>query len=45
MTVGCLLAGGGILLANAVLGPTSDFCTLGWVLPIAGIGIGMLSCP
>ena len=45
MTVGCLLAGGGILLASAVLGPNVDFSTLGWVLPIAGIGLGMLLVP
>ena len=45
MTVGCLLAGGGILLASAVLGPHVDFATLGWVLPIVGIGIGMLLVP
>jgi MFS family permease len=45
MTVGCLLAGGGILLASAVLGPNVDFATLGWVLPIAGIGLGMLLVP
>ncbi len=42
---GCLLAGGGILVANAVLSPTVDFATLGWVLPLAGIGIGMLLVP
>ena len=45
MVVGCLLAGGGILLASAVLGPHVGFATLGWVLPIAGIGIGMLLVP
>jgi hypothetical protein len=45
MTVGCLLAGGGILLTSAVLSPTVQFSTLGWVLPIAGIGIGMLLVP
>ena len=45
MTIGCLLAGGGILVANAVLSPTVDFGTLGWVLPLAGIGIGMLLVP
>jgi hypothetical protein len=45
MTVGCLLAGGGILLAAAVLGPHVTFSTLGWVLPIAGIGLGMLLVP
>ena len=45
MAFGCLLAGGGILVANAVLSPTVDFATLGWVLPLAGIGIGMLLVP
>ncbi len=45
MTIGCLLAGGGILIANAVLDPTIGFATLGWALPIAGIGIGMLLVP
>src|SRR6202044_1608782 len=45
MAIGCLLAGGGILVANAVLSPTVDFGTLGWVLPLAGIGIGMLLVP
>ncbi len=45
MTIGCLLAGGGILIANTVLSPTVDFGTLGWVLPLAGIGIGVLLVP
>ena len=45
MTVGCLLAGGGILVASAVLGPHVGFGTLGWVLPLAGIGIGVLLVP
>jgi EmrB/QacA subfamily drug resistance transporter len=45
MTVGCVMAGGGILLASAVLSPSVEFGTLGWVLPIAGIGIGMLLVP
>jgi MFS family permease len=45
MVVGCVLAGGGILLASAVLGPHVGFRTLGWVLPIAGIGIGILLVP
>jgi EmrB/QacA subfamily drug resistance transporter len=45
MTIGCLLAGGGILIASKVLDPTVGFATLGWVLPIAGIGIGMLLVP
>ena len=45
MILGCLLAGAGILTTSGVLGPHVDFGTLGWVLPIAGIGIGMLLVP
>jgi EmrB/QacA subfamily drug resistance transporter len=45
MTVGCVLAGAGILLTNHVLGPHTDFATLGWVLPIAGVGFGMALVP
>ena len=45
MTIGCVLAGGGILIASAVLSPTVGFGTLGWVLPLAGIGIGVLLVP
>ena len=45
MTIGCLLAGGGILTASVVLGPKVGFGTLGWVLPVAGIGIGVLLVP
>lgn len=45
MTVGALLAGAGILIASAVLSPHVGFGTLGWVLPIAGIGIGIVLVP
>jgi predicted MFS family arabinose efflux permease len=45
MTIGCVLAGSGILIASTVLGPGVTFGTLGWVLPLAGIGIGMLLVP
>ncbi|MGH9206189.1 MAG: MFS transporter, partial [Acidimicrobiales bacterium] len=45
MTVGCVLAGVGILLTNHILGPHMDFSTLGWVLPIAGVGFGMALVP
>jgi MFS family permease len=45
MTIGCVLAGGGILIAGHVLSPTVQFSTLGWVLPLAGIGLGMLLVP
>jgi EmrB/QacA subfamily drug resistance transporter len=45
MTVGCLLAAVGILVTSAVLDPTTGFGTLGWVLPIAGVGFGMAFVP
>ncbi|HWE68464.1 MAG TPA: MFS transporter [Acidimicrobiales bacterium] len=45
MTVGCMLAGAGILATSAVLGPHVDIGTLGWVLPLAGIGIGIVLVP
>ena len=45
MTVGCALAGIGILLTSRVLGPDVDLGTLGWVLPIAGIGFGVALVP
>ena len=45
MTVGCVLAGAGILLTNHLLGPHTDFSTLGWVLPIAGAGFGIALVP
>ncbi|HLN17410.1 MAG TPA: MFS transporter [Acidimicrobiales bacterium] len=45
MTLGCLLAGGGILATHSVLQPNSGFSTLGWVLPIAGVGFGMALVP
>jgi EmrB/QacA subfamily drug resistance transporter len=45
MVVGCLLAAGGILATSAVLGPHVGFSTLGWVLPIAGIGFGIALVP
>jgi EmrB/QacA subfamily drug resistance transporter len=45
MTVGAVLAAAGILIAAAVLSPHVGFSTLGWVLPIAGIGIGIVLVP
>jgi EmrB/QacA subfamily drug resistance transporter len=45
MTVGCVLAAAGILIAGALLGPHVDLSTLGWVLPIAGIGFGIMLVP
>jgi len=45
MVVGCVLAAGGILATNAVLGPHVGFSDLGWTLPIAGIGFGIALVP
>jgi EmrB/QacA subfamily drug resistance transporter len=45
MTVGCLLAAAGVLTTGAVLGPHVGFGTLGWVLPMAGIGFGIAVVP
>lgn len=45
MVVGCLLAAAGIFATRAVLGPHSGFSTLGWCLPIAGLGFGIALVP
>jgi EmrB/QacA subfamily drug resistance transporter len=45
MTTGCVLAAGGILATSFVLGPNVNLSTLGWVLPIAGIGFGIMLVP
>jgi EmrB/QacA subfamily drug resistance transporter len=45
MTIGCVLAAGGIFATSAVLGPHIDLSTLGWVLPIAGVGFGIMLVP
>jgi EmrB/QacA subfamily drug resistance transporter len=45
MALGSTLAGVGIFATSAVLGPHVDFGTLGAILPIAGIGIGMVLVP
>jgi EmrB/QacA subfamily drug resistance transporter len=45
MTIGCVLAGVGLLATAKVLGPAVGFTSLGWVLPIAGIGFGMALVP
>ena len=42
---GCVLAAAGILSTSAVLGPHVGFGTLGWTLPIAGIGFGIALVP
>jgi EmrB/QacA subfamily drug resistance transporter len=45
MVTGCVLAGVGILLTDAVLNPHVSFATLGWVLPLVGIGFGIALVP
>ncbi len=45
MVVGCLLAATGVLLTGHLLGPSSGLSTLGWTLPLAGIGFGMAMVP
>jgi EmrB/QacA subfamily drug resistance transporter len=45
MTVGCALAGIGIILTEVVLTPSSGLSTLGWTLPIAGAGFGIAMVP
>lgn len=45
MTVGCVLAGIGIILTEIVLTPSSGLTTLGWTLPIAGAGFGIAIVP
>lgn len=45
MVTGCVIAAAGIFATSATLGPHSSFATLGWTLPIAGLGFGMALVP
>jgi EmrB/QacA subfamily drug resistance transporter len=45
MTVGCLLAGIGVLLTDAVIAPHAGINTLGWTMGLAGIGFGIIVVP
>ncbi|HET9091105.1 MAG TPA: MFS transporter [Acidimicrobiales bacterium] len=45
MTVGCLLGVAGIVLTAIYLSPTSGLSTLGWTLPLAGLGFGCAIVP
>ena len=45
MVVGCVVAAAGIFVTSATLGPHSGFGTLGWTLPIAGLGFGIALVP
>jgi len=45
MTVGCLLAGVGVLLTDAIISPTAGLGSLGFAMGIAGIGFGIIVVP
>ncbi len=45
MTFGCLLGTLGIVLTAVYLTPDSGISTLGWTLPLAGIGFGVAVVP
>jgi EmrB/QacA subfamily drug resistance transporter len=45
MTVGCLLAGVGVLLTDVAISPTVGISTLGWTMGLAGIGFGIIVVP
>ncbi len=45
MTVGCLLAGLGVLLTDVAINPHAGLSTLGWTMGLAGIGFGIIVVP
>ena len=45
MMTGCVLAGTGILLTEALISPHAGLSTVGWTLAIAGIGFGIVIVP
>ncbi len=45
MATGCLLAGAGILLTNAMISPHVGFDQIGWTMFLAGAGVGMAMVP
>jgi EmrB/QacA subfamily drug resistance transporter len=45
MATGCLLAGVGILLTNAMVTPHVGFDQIGWTMFLAGAGVGMAMVP
>jgi EmrB/QacA subfamily drug resistance transporter len=45
MATGCLLAGVGILLTNAMITPHVGFDQIGWTMFLAGAGVGMAMVP
>ncbi|MCU1363040.1 MAG: major facilitator superfamily transporter [Acidimicrobiaceae bacterium] len=45
LTVGCLLAGLGVLLTDLAIGPHAGITTLGWTMGLAGVGFGIVVVP
>ena len=45
MTVGCVVAGIGIILTDVVITPDAGLSTVGWTMAVAGIGFGMAVVP
>lgn len=45
MVAGCVLAAAGVLATSAVLGPHVGIAELGWTLPLAGVGFGIVLVP
>jgi EmrB/QacA subfamily drug resistance transporter len=45
MTIGCILAGVGLLLTDLVLTPHAGLTNIGWTLAMAGAGFGMAVVP
>ncbi len=45
LTVGCVLAGLGVLFTDVVIGPHAGISTLGWTMGLAGIGFGIIVVP
>src|ERR1700691_972681 len=45
LTVGCLLAGVGVLLTDVAISPTAGLSTLGWTMGLAGVGFGIIVVP
>lgn len=45
MSVGCLLAGAGVLLTDLQLTPSAGLADIGWTMALAGIGFGMALVP
>lgn len=45
MTIGCLMAGLGVILTYVAIGPHVGVTSLGWTMGLAGIGFGIVIVP